>query len=156
MESKELAVTRDEDALRMLAEVQAANADMAERAKAPVWYHPALGLLLGGLAAIQAAPLIWQGLYFVVYLVGLGLLVKAYIRKTGMWIPGYRAGRTRIVAVSLVIVCVGLTAFSGWLFHLKHMAAAPSAASSGRRPIAATCAMVASRERAAGPGDPRP
>jgi len=51
---KGVVMTRDEDALRMLAEVEAANTDMAERAKAPIWYHPALGLLMGGLCAVQA------------------------------------------------------------------------------------------------------
>jgi hypothetical protein len=38
MESEEVAMTRDEDARRMLAEIEAANADLAERAKAPTGY----------------------------------------------------------------------------------------------------------------------
>ena len=118
-------MTRDEDALRMLAEVEAANADLAERAKAPIWYHSVLGLLMGGLAAIQAAPLPWQFAYFVLFGLGCWLLVKAYIRKTGMWIYGYRSGRTRIVAVGLATLCGGLAAVSGWLFHMKHVTNAP-------------------------------
>lgn len=118
-------MTRDEDVLRMLAEVDAANSDLAERAKAPIWYHSALGLLLGGLAAIQAAPLPWQAAYFVVFGLGLWGLVRAYIRKTGMWISGYRAGRTRIVAFGLAIPCGLLVGLSGWLFHIKHMTTAP-------------------------------
>lgn len=123
-------MTRDEDALRMLAEVEAANTDLAERAKAPVWYHPALGLLMGGLAAIQAAPLPWQYGYFLVAGLGVWLLVKAYVRKTGMWIYGYRAGRTRIVAVVLAAVSGGLVATSGYLFHMKHVTTAPFIAGS--------------------------
>lgn len=118
-------MTRDEDALRMLAEVEAANADLAERAKAPVWYHPALGLLMGGLAAVEAAPLIWQYAYFPLFGLGIWLLVRAYIRKTGLWIYGFRAGRTRIVALSLALLCGGLAAMSGWLFHARRVVYAP-------------------------------
>ena len=132
-------MTRDEDASRMLAEVQAANSEMAERAKAPVWYHPALGLLMGGLAAVQAAPVAWQYGYFVVAGLGVWLLVKAYIRKTGMWVNGYRAGRTRIVAVSLATLTAATMLTSAWLFHSKHVTFAPLVAGV----IVATIATVA-------------
>lgn len=132
-------MTRDEDALRMLAEVQAANADMAQRAKAPIWYHPALGLLMGGLAAVQAAPVAWQYGYFVVVGIGVWLLVKAYTRKTGMWVYGYRAGRTRIVAVSLATLTGATMLTSSWLFHFKHVTFAPFVAGV----IVATAATVA-------------
>jgi hypothetical protein len=132
-------MTRDEDALRMVAEVQAANTDMAERAKAPVWYHPALGLLAGGLAAVQAAPLAWQYGYFIVCGIGVWALVKAYMRKTGMWVHGYRAGRTRIVAVALAILTGGAMVTSAWLFHVKHITQAPLIAA-GVIAVAATVA----------------
>ncbi|WP_236627794.1 hypothetical protein [Caulobacter sp. B11] len=46
----------DNDPARMLAEVQAANAQLAQRARAPLWYHPALGLLMGGVAAVAGQP----------------------------------------------------------------------------------------------------
>ncbi|PZR35208.1 hypothetical protein [Caulobacter segnis] len=118
-------MTRDEDALRMLAEVEAANADMAERAKAPVWYHPVLGLLMGGLAVAQAVPIVWQYAYFPICGLGIWLLVKSYVRKTGMWVYGYRAGRTRIVAVALATLTGATMLTSGWLFHMKHVSYAP-------------------------------
>lgn len=85
-----------------------ANRRLARRAKAPVWYHYALGLLVGGLAAVQAAGIPWNIAYYVVYGAGLWLLVRAYRRHTGMWIPGYRAGRTRWVAVILAALVGGL------------------------------------------------
>lgn len=97
-------MTRDEDALRMLAEVKTANAEMAERAKAPVWYHPALGLLMGGLVAVQGQPFAFLIAYYIAFAAGLALLVRAYKRHTGLWINGYRAGRTRWVAVGLAVL----------------------------------------------------
>jgi len=118
-------MTRDEDTLRMMAEVDAANADLAERARAPAWYHPALGLLIGGLCAVQAAPVAVMIGYYVVFLVGLLSLIRAYKRHTGMWIGGYRAGRTRLVAVGLAVITTGLMLLSVWLFRERHETAAP-------------------------------
>ena len=118
-------MTRDEDALRMLAEVEAANADMVERAKAPVWYHPALGLLTGGLCAVQATPIPAALAYYAVFLVGLLLLVRSYTRRTGLWVSGYRAGRTRLVAVGLATITTGLMLLSAWLFHDRGERLAP-------------------------------
>jgi hypothetical protein len=72
---------------------------MADRVKAPGWYHWTLGLLMGGMAAVQEAPVPWIFAYYPVFGVGLVVLVRAYKKHTGMWVPGYRAGRTRWVAV---------------------------------------------------------
>lgn len=74
------------------------NRKMAERAKAPVWYHWGFGALIGGLCAVQAAGVPWVIAYYVAFLAGVMLLMRAYKRHTGMWIWGYRAGRTRWVA----------------------------------------------------------
>lgn len=118
-------MTRDEDALRMLAELEAANADLAERVRAPVWYHPALGLLMGGLCAVQAAPVPGMYAYYAVFIAGLILLVRAYIKRTGLWVSGYRAGRTRWVSVGLATITTGLMLLSAWLFHTRNETMAP-------------------------------
>jgi hypothetical protein len=105
MESQEFAMNDSkDDAARMLAEVEAAKAELARRAVAPAWYHPALGLLMGGLVAVQAAPLPLVLAYYAIFGVGCWRLVAAYRRRTGMWINGYRPGRTRLVALLLAAV----------------------------------------------------
>jgi hypothetical protein len=81
-----------------------ANRKLVQRAKAPGWYHWVLGLLVGGLCAVQPAGMPWVIAYYAVYLVGLWLIVRGYRRHTGMWIPGYRAGRTRRVAFGLAAI----------------------------------------------------
>ncbi|KSB90964.1 hypothetical protein AS593_12480 [Caulobacter vibrioides] len=113
------------DAARMLAEVETANADLARRARAPLWYHPALGLLVGAVAAVQgqAIPLM-LGVY-AVFVVGLLLLVKAYKRRTGLWVSGYRAGRTRWVAVGLAVVTALAVLGSALLAREHGLTAAP-------------------------------
>ncbi|MBI1686172.1 hypothetical protein [Caulobacter hibisci] len=113
------------EAARMLAEVQAANADLARRAKAPTWYHPALGLLMGGLVAVQGQPIVLMLGYYLVFLVGLMLLVGVYKRHTGLWINGYRAGRTRWVAVGLAVAAGLSLLLSAWLVRDQGLVAAP-------------------------------
>ncbi|MEH0197735.1 hypothetical protein V7S57_21195 [Caulobacter sp. CCNWLY153] len=113
------------EAARMLAEVEAANADLARRARAPIWYHPALGLLTGGLVAVQgqAVPLMLGA--YLVFVVGLLLLVRAYKRRTGLWINGYRAGRTRWVSVVLAVLTALSVLGSAWLTREHGLAAGP-------------------------------
>ncbi|MBO9558224.1 MAG: hypothetical protein J7515_06505 [Caulobacter sp.] len=94
----------NDDAARMMAEIQAANAELARRAVAPGWYHAALGLLMGGLIAVQGAPVPAIFGYYLVFGLGCWLLFQAYRRRTGMWINGYRAGRTRWVAIGLAVL----------------------------------------------------
>lgn len=115
----------NEDTLRMLAEVDAAKADMARRAKAPTWYHPALGLLIGGLIAVQGQPIqVMLGVY-AAYIAGLVLLMRAYKRHTGLWINGYRAGRTRWVAIGLAGLGMLGALIAIWLVRERGLTQAP-------------------------------
>jgi hypothetical protein len=100
-------MTRDEDAARMLAEIQAAHTELARRARAPRWYYPLLGLLAGGYIAVQAAPSAARLVYLAVFLVAIGLMIPAYRRKTGLWINGWRAGRTRWVSAAWLALFLG-------------------------------------------------
>lgn len=105
----------DPDANRMLAEVQAANAELAKRAVAPIWYHPALGLMVGGLIAVQGSELTFVGAYYAVFSIGLVMLMAAYKKHTGLWINGYRPGRTRVVAIGLAVTVTLIMWGSLWL-----------------------------------------
>jgi hypothetical protein len=123
MESERL--NMNEDALRMLAEVDAAQADMAQRAKAPLWYHPALGLLIGGLIAVQGQATPVMLAVYAAYVAGLVLLMRAYKRRTGLWINGYRAGRTRWVAIGLAALGMLGALISVWLLRERGLTLAP-------------------------------
>lgn len=87
------------ESLEALNQIAAANREMADRVKAPGWYSWSLSLMLGGLAAVQEFPVAVVFAYEAAFFVALFFLVRAYRRKAGVWIPGYRAGRTRWVAV---------------------------------------------------------
>jgi hypothetical protein len=109
----------------MLAEVDAAHADLAERAKAQVWYHPALGLLIGGIVAAQGLPIAGKIACYLVFAAGLVLLTRAYTRHTGVWINGYRAGRTRWVAVGLAAITTLCMLIAVWLDRERGLVYAP-------------------------------
>jgi hypothetical protein len=98
-----------------LAAIEAANRQMAERAKAPGWYHWALGGLIGGLCLAQELPMPWPAAFYPLYILGLVRLMRAYRRHTGMWIPGYRAGRTRWVAFGGAAIIGGVFLGAIWL-----------------------------------------
>jgi hypothetical protein len=104
-----------------LSAIQAANRRMADRAKAPGYYHATLGLLGGGAVAVQEAPWPWRLAYYAVLIVAMALLVRAYRRKTGLWISGYRAGRTRWVAVGVAAIFVLVAAGAIWLTFQEHV-----------------------------------
>ncbi|NGM49336.1 hypothetical protein G5B46_06935 [Caulobacter sp. 602-2] len=130
MESKEAPVSPapsidPAEAARMLAKVEAVSTDLARRARAPIWYHPALGLLMGGLVAVQGQSFPVLIGYYLIFLLGLALLVRAYKRHTGMWVSGYRAGRTRWVAVGLAVLTALSLLLSAWLAREHALVAAP-------------------------------
>jgi hypothetical protein len=75
---------------------------LADRLVTPWWYHPVLGLLQGGMVLVLASwsvPVLLGGT--VVYSLGVGLLVGAYQRLTGVWVQGLRAGRPGRISVAL-------------------------------------------------------
>ena len=87
------------EGLEALNQIAAANREMADRVRAPGWYSWSLSLGMGGLLAVQEFPVVVVFAYEAVFLLGLAALVTAYRRTSGVWIPGYRAGRTRWVAL---------------------------------------------------------
>ncbi|THD74476.1 MAG: hypothetical protein E7812_19365 [Phenylobacterium sp.] len=113
--------TPEHDSRSALELLQATNRQMAERAEPPRWYHPTLGLMLGGLAAVQDAPFVWRIVYPIACCIGAGLMMQAYKRHTGMWIPGYRAGRTRAVVAILVGLYAAIFLLAAWASFDLHL-----------------------------------
>jgi hypothetical protein len=111
-----------------LEQIAAANREMADRVRAPGWYSWSLSLLLGGMAAVQEAPLPVIIGYEVLFIVSLALLVRAYRRKSGVWIPGYRAGRTRWVAFGGAFIAAAVMLGGVYLYRDMHIRGACIAA----------------------------
>jgi hypothetical protein len=106
-----------DEAARALATVETSRAQMADRLVTPVWYHPTLGLLAGGLIAsgeLHNLALFLAAL--LVYGVGCGVLVTSYRRLTGVWVSGLRrgpAGRVSLLLVGFLYIIAGVSALLG-------------------------------------------
>jgi ABC-type iron transport system FetAB permease component len=80
------AIDRD-TAAAQLAALRADRAALADRVLQPWWYDVALGLLLFGFLASYAFDSLWVTFpALVVFMAGLGALVAAYRRITGIWV----------------------------------------------------------------------
>jgi hypothetical protein len=83
MESNE--IDRD-DAAAQLAALDADRAALADRVLQPWWYDVLLGLLLFGFLASYAFDSLWVTFpALVVFFAGLGALIAAYQRISGVW-----------------------------------------------------------------------
>lgn len=96
-----------------LADVAASRAFVADRLITPWWYHPALGAILAAIVLVAALDLntIVRLVVSLACAVGIGLLVAAYQRATGLWVDIRNLGpvsvRWWLAYVVLVAVVVG-------------------------------------------------
>ncbi|HMT49421.1 hypothetical protein [Dietzia sp. UBA5065] len=84
----------DYDPRDALADVAASRESVADRLITPWWYHPILGAIMAAIVAANALALP-NGAVIVVTLLGatgLGALVGAYRRATGLWVDLRSAG----------------------------------------------------------------
>src|SRR3954464_12004322 len=106
MESYE--IDRD-TAAAQLAALQADRAALADRVLQPWWYDVALGLLLFGFLASYALDSLWVTFpALVLFGAGLGALVSAYKRRTGVWVS---TGARAMWAWGALVVFVLVPAF---------------------------------------------
>lgn len=98
-------MTEAGSAAQALEHVRAARAAVAERATCPAWKHPVMGGLMGALVVAQVGP---APLTFAIEGVcALGAAALFSIgRQKGMWVNGYRRGRTRPVIFAFVAAFV--------------------------------------------------
>lgn len=109
------------ESLQALDQIAAANREMADRVRAPGWYNWSLSLGMGGLLAVQEFPVQVVFAYEALFLVAIAVLVTVYKRRRGVWIPGYRAGRTRWVAIGGTAVYAATFLLSAYLQHDLHL-----------------------------------
>jgi hypothetical protein len=102
------AIDRD-TAAAQLATLQADRAALADRVLQPWWYDVCLGLLLFGFLSSYAFDSPWVTFpALVVFFAGLGTLVAAYKRITGVWVS---ADRRAVAVWAVLVVAVLVPAF---------------------------------------------
>jgi hypothetical protein len=89
-----------------------AEAQMARAAQCPPWRHALFGLLMGGIIASFAFDFVIRTAILVVILACLPVIIHSDRKRTGMFINGYRRGKTRLVIAGILLVWLPLYALS--------------------------------------------
>ena len=100
------------DARSALAAKQHAEAQMAKAAECPPWRHAVFGLLMGGLIASFAFEFAIRTAILVLVLACIPIIVHSDRKRMGMFINGYRRGKTRLVAFGLLALWLPLYGLS--------------------------------------------
>lgn len=87
-----------------------AEAQMARAANCPPWRHAVFGLLMGGLVASPAFDMPIRMTILVLILCCIPIIIQSDRKRMGMFINGYRRGKTRVVAIGILIVELSLYA----------------------------------------------
>jgi len=96
------------EAVSALAAKRAAEAQMVRAATCPPWRHAVFGLLMGGLVASPAFDFPIRMAILVAILCCIPIIIHSDRKRMGMFINGYRRGKTRVVAIGIVIVELAL------------------------------------------------
>ena len=100
------------EALSALDAKRQAEAEMARAATCPPWRHGIFGLLMGALVASPAFDFPIRMLILILILCSIPLIVNSDRKRMGMFINGYRRGKTRVVAIGILVVELSLYAVS--------------------------------------------
>jgi len=119
--------TSSRDATEALAAMRASQARLAAAADCPPARHLAFGAVMGGLVATTALPTAYSLIAEAGLLICIAMIVRWDRRRTGMFINGYRAGRTRPITFAMLAVFLALYFAGFWLSRDRGMHWAPLA-----------------------------
>jgi|SRR6185312_12053228 len=127
MESEKDRPMQATDALTALDAKRAAEAQLARACNCPPWRHAVFGLLMG---ALVVSPAFEQTIRFAI-LVGIlcciPLIIRSDRKRMGMFINGYRRGKTRLVALGVLAVELSIYMLSVYYGMVLHNVVAPVA-----------------------------
>jgi hypothetical protein len=105
-------MTLQEEARAALDAKGSAEQNLARAAVCPPWRHAVFGLMMGSLVATPTLPLPLRLVALVLILIGIGLIVRSDRRRMGMFVNGYRRGKTLIVSLAMLAIVLTLYMFS--------------------------------------------
>ena len=105
-------MTLMEEARAALDAKGAAERRLAAAADCPPWRHALFGLVMGALVATPALALPLRLVALALILFGIAGIVAWDRRRMGMFVNGYRRGKTLIVSFALLAIVLTLYLFS--------------------------------------------
>lgn len=103
-----------EEARAALAAKTLAEHEVARLGTCPPWRHAAFAAIEAALVISPAAGTTGQFATTAAALCAIALVVRADRRRLGVFINGYRRGRTRLVAFGLLVLLLPMFALSNW------------------------------------------
>lgn len=107
-----------------LAALNSSQARLAKAGGCPPERHLAFAALMGVYVASPAAPGVWWFVVEAALICTVPLIVLWDRRRTGMFINGYRRGRTRPITFLTLAAMLALFLPSAWLGQIRHLPAA--------------------------------
>ena len=105
-------MTTQDQAMAALEATREAERQLAAAVACPPWRHALFGAIMGALVATPALPLALRFGALVLILIAIAMIVQADRRRMGMFVNGYRRGRTLFVAIPLLAATLVLYLFS--------------------------------------------
>jgi len=103
-------MTMIEEAHVALAAKGAAELDLAKLALCPPWRHAAFAAVMAALVATQAVPIPARFVLLVLVYASIAAIYLTDRRRLGVFINGFRRGKTRTVTFTLLLVVFALGA----------------------------------------------
>ncbi|HEX7851071.1 MAG TPA: hypothetical protein VF485_15180 [Sphingomonas sp.] len=90
----------------------AAEQDLARLALCPPWRHAAFAAVMATLVATPAVPMPLRFMVIALIFVAIALIVQSDRRRLGVFVNGYRRGKTRMVTFPMLALILMLYAAS--------------------------------------------
>lgn len=107
--------SNSEAAAQALAFIEQSRVKLAAASETPPLRHLAFAALMGVLIASPAVPLPYRFVVLVGIFAAIAWIIRWDRKRMGMFINGYRAGRTRWVTGALLLVILPLHMLGLWL-----------------------------------------
>ena len=104
--------TFEEQARLALMAKGAAEQDLARLATCPPWRHAVFAGMMAALVATPAVPLALRFVLLALIFAAIALVVQSDRRRLGVFVNGYRRGKTRLVALPMLALILLLYAAS--------------------------------------------
>lgn len=104
--------TFEEQARLALMAKGAAEQDLARLALCPPWRHAAFAAVMATLVATPAVPMPLRFMVIALIFVAIALIVQSDRRRLGVFVNGYRRGKTRMVTFPMLALILMLYAAS--------------------------------------------
>ncbi len=116
-----------DEAAAALAAIQTSRERLAAAAHSPPERHLAFAALMGGVVAAQAAPMPISIIIVALLIFGVTGVIAWDRKRTGMFINGYRKGRTLPLTLALVAFALADIGVCVWLKESRQITWAPLA-----------------------------